>query len=81
MVSSSNASTDLNACAEFEKTLTDMSDYYEYLQQLLFITGSFEKAVFATAEQRCRAFVKVKENWLPDITGALHGNLNRPEIL
>ncbi len=67
---------DLNACAEFEKTLTDhqLRIYGDQLQEILrwYIVGYIEqdyranfvklaKIACATAEQRCRAFVATME--------------------
>lgn len=46
---------DLNACAEFEATLTDRQ-YESYRQELYFVAGSND--IRATARDRCAAFVK-----------------------
>lgn len=60
-----NYPEDLNACAEFEATLTD-DEWTDYLNQLYFITfkvGAKDRdrqAVSATARQRCLAYLKTK---------------------
>lgn len=58
---------DLNACVEFEKTLDTEELQLRYTEALVQIpwTSAWSffdafKAVCATAEQRCRAFLKVK---------------------
>lgn len=54
----------LDACAEFEKTLT-ADDRVNYVNQLYFVTFTPGQdrdfgVVFSTAEQRCLAFLKAK---------------------
>ena len=53
----------LDACAEFEKTLRDdnsLDGMVSYCNVLMQICESHRACVFATAEQRCLAFLKVK---------------------
>lgn len=55
--------SDLNACAEFEKGLND-NQRVAYLRHLIgrtHIIGEITAAIFATAEQRCRAFIATME--------------------
>ena len=52
-----NYAADLNACAEFEKTLTD-EDKITYLRFLNKGDFSYRRLAFATAIQRCEAFLR-----------------------
>lgn len=57
-----NYPADLNACAAAEKVLTDeqLCDYYEELCRLCDgLDGHWNKAILATAAQRCEAFLRV----------------------
>jgi hypothetical protein len=61
--------SDLNACAEFEATLTG-SERETYKYRLVDVcsgprTGNGE-AIFATAAQRCEAYLRVKSLWPTD---------------
>lgn len=57
---------DLNACAEFEKTLPDdvRMSYGKQLQRVL-LASAEENAwlISATARQRCEAFLRTKGLW------------------
>jgi hypothetical protein len=57
---------DLNACAEFEKTIKGHHLWGEYkrLLSVLCYTG-IDYPVDATAAQRCEAFLKTKGLWTP----------------
>lgn len=52
---------DLNACAEFETSMTpdEFNDYREILYE---ICGAYS-AIIATALQRCEAYLRVKGLW------------------
>lgn len=65
---------DLNACAEFEKTLKGNAhssavtdDERKYRDELAKVMGcawyQSARLIFATARQRCEAFLRVKELW------------------
>jgi hypothetical protein len=54
--------TDLNACAEMEKAIPEgnsLNGRVAYTNALMRICGSHSECVFATARQRCLAFLKV----------------------
>lgn len=52
---------DLNACHEFEKTLTHINDWMLYDKALAETTEGFN--FHATARQRCEAFLRVHGQW------------------
>lgn len=57
-----NWPTDLNACAEMEKAIPEgnsLNGRVAYTNALMRICGSHSECVFATARQRCLAFLKV----------------------
>lgn len=56
--------SDLNACAEFEATLTPIQEEF-YRLKLSSIThrGGRDRNVFATAPQRCEAFLRTLNLW------------------
>lgn len=63
--------SDLNACAEFEKTLTgsQRNDYYSALydmQTSRFVSDVMFHAMCATAPQRCEAFLRTLSLWIDD---------------
>lgn len=53
---------DLNACHEMEKTLTG-NEVTRYDNHLHAICGSLQKAIRATASQRCEAFLRAVGKW------------------
>ncbi len=54
-----NYPADLNACAEFEAMLTS-AERFTYLVELNKLCGDEPSAVWATARQRCLAYLKTK---------------------
>lgn len=60
----------LNACAEFEATLTTrkMQDEYSYEIARMFVNGDTFDVITATAPQRCEAFLRVKALWIKENT-------------
>jgi len=54
---------DLNACNEMEKTL-DPLELTKYKERMRLFYG--QAAVFATAKQRCEAFLKVLSLWVDE---------------
>ena len=54
-----NYPLDLNACAEFEATLTG-AERFTYLVELNKLSGDEPSSVWATARQRCLAYLKTK---------------------
>lgn len=56
-----NYAADLNACHEFEKTLTHINDWMLYDKALAETTEGFN--FHATARQRCEAFLRVHNQW------------------
>ena len=56
-----NYAADLNACHEFEKTLTHINDWMLYDKALAEIAEGF--TFHATARQRCEAFLRVHGQW------------------
>lgn len=67
-----NYAHDLNACFEFEETMTD-GEVQKYFDQLVWVTSKVSNAhrfgvnywsiYHATAPQRCQAFLRVKGLW------------------
>lgn len=54
-----NYLNDLNACAEFEAMLTS-AERFTYIVELNKLCGDEPSAVWATARQRCIAYLKTK---------------------
>lgn len=54
-----NYPEDFNACAEFEKTLTS-AERFTYIVELNKLCGDEPSSVWATARQRCLAYLKTK---------------------
>ncbi len=57
-----NYAESLDACAEFERTLTPR-ELAEYSYGLMDITRTTYEAITATAAQRCEAYLRMKGLW------------------
>lgn len=60
--------SDLNACAEFEDTMTDeqLDAYHDHLKNIVWrdaVTPSDNHAFKATAAQRCESYLRTINKW------------------